>query len=167
MNDTRIKLTIVMLLALTLLGVLVFALYDIRNKNNETATLLQLIDGEAESEVFAQSVRIIRKNNEVALSALDDLTLSSSKLVFLIEGIESTGRGLGLVTSISSVDEVKEGDANRIKIRVESLGSWASVFTFLRAIESLPHRVIIDDVSLTKESEAWRLSVLFSLYTFE
>ena len=54
-----------------------------------------------------------------------------------------------------------------IRIVIEAQGSWAPTLSFLHAIESLPHRVMIDESSLSKVEDDWRLRTTLSLHSFD
>src|SRR5690606_17951776 len=107
-----------------LTGAMVFGIYDIRKKNGETSEILYLIDEDSRNDIFIQAIRSVRNDHDDELAALASFTLTNTELVGLIGRVESAGRSLGLDTSISSVEEIKDGNANMIRIRVESVGPW-------------------------------------------
>ena len=120
---------------------------------------------------------MIQKNAAEDIAAFDSLTLSGDNLVPLIEDIEGAGQTLGLDTKIVSVGKIedkKSVEPDIIRIVMETQGSWAPTLSFLRAIESLPHRVMIDESILSRDEigpagngASWRLKIVLSLYSFD
>ena len=86
-------------------------------------------------------------------------------------------RALGLDTSIVSVSKIedkKSVEPDIIRIVMETRGSWVQTFSFLSAIESLPHRVMIEELGLSRveaspagNGASWRLRTVLSLYSFD
>lgn len=169
-QSTRLAVGIFSLIFIILLAAIVFGIYDIRSKNQETSILLN--DARQVTEVggLTQSIKTIRASLSEDSLALDELAFTSEKLVPFIESIEEKGESLKLDTSITSVEK-KEGadpaDPGLINLVVETTGSWASNSAFLHAIESLPYRVMIKESTLSRNQDAWHLRVLFSIHSFD
>lgn len=169
-RNSKLPLTILSLVSASLLVVFTLGIYNIRVENKETRELLDLADHVAEVRILAQSIRMVQNDAEQDLEAFDDLVLSGDKLVSLIESIEGAGRALGLDTNILSVGKIedkKSVEPDVVRIVMETQGPWASTLSFLRAIESLPHRVMIEESSLSKEEVGWRSRIVLSLYSFD
>ena len=169
-NNSKLSLTILALVSLVLLAVLVLGAYDIQAKNRKASELLNLANQAAEASTLARSIRMMQDSAAEDLAAFDNLTLSDDKLVPLIEGIERMGRALGLDASIISVGKIedkKSVEPDVIRIVMETQGSWTPTLSFLRAIESLPHRVTIEESSLSKAEVNWRSKIVLSLYLFD
>jgi Tfp pilus assembly protein PilO len=168
-NNSKLLLVVSALVSAVLLAVLVLGVYKIEAKNKKTSELLILADHAAEIKILEQSVRIIQNNASEDLELFESFVLSDDKLVSLIESIEGAGGRLNLETSILSVAEVKEKNPvapKIIRITMETRGSWSGTLSFLRAIESLPQRVIIDESNLSREEVGWRSRIVLSLYSF-
>ncbi|MEX2013732.1 MAG: hypothetical protein WD896_00050 [Parcubacteria group bacterium] len=169
-DSSKLLLTMLSLFALVLLAVLVLGVYDIQRKNKEASALLHLADKATRTRVLAQSIEAAQENASGDLAAFDSLTLSSDKLVPLIDSIEAAGRMLNLDTDIVSVDRTEgkgSSEPDIIHIVIEAQGPWAQALSFLRAIESLPHRVVIEGSNLARAEVGWRLRVALSLYSFD
>ncbi|MDO8589927.1 MAG: hypothetical protein Q7R69_01485 [bacterium] len=169
LKNSKPLLIILSLISISLLAVLVLGAYRIQLKNKEASELLNLADRAAEARTLAQSIRTVQSSAAEELAAFDSFTLSDSKLVPLIESVEGVGKALGLNTDIVSVGKIEDKKAVEpamIRIVMETQGSWAQNLSFLRAIESLPNRVVIDELGLSKAEVGWRLRMVLSLYSF-
>ena len=176
-HNSTLPLVTLAFISVVLLVVLVLGAYNIQSKNQKVLKLLALADEAAESRTLAQSIRVLQNNAAEDLMAFDNLTLSDDKLVPLIENIEGMSRALGLDTSIVSVSKIedkKSVEPDIIRIVMETRGSWAQTLSFLSAIESLPHRVMIEELGLSRveaspagNGASWRLRIVLSLYSFD
>ncbi len=168
-SSTKIVLGLVTLIALGLAGLLVWGVYTIRVQSIETQQLSSVIEEASRKEVLVQSIRTLQNSASLDLAAFENLDLSGEGLVDVIEGLEETGRALELETEILSVAEAKKtaSEPLKIKIVVEVIGSWESAFLFLKAIESLPNRVMFEEVNLFRVEEGWSQRVSFFLYSFK
>lgn len=170
LKNSKILLVVLSLISLILLSVLVLGVYNIRFKNKETSELLNLADNAARIGVLVQSIRAAQNDAALDIEAFDKMVLAGDKIVPLIESIEGAGRALNLDTSILSVGKVedkKSTSPSLVRIVMEARGSWAQNLAFLRAIESLPHRVLLDEASLSKEDTGWRSRIILSLHSFD
>jgi len=167
-NSRFLLITLVLIIAL-LLVVIVFGVYDMRLKNIENSRLLNEANQVAEAKDITKTIKVIQNSAVEDIKAFNDLVLTSDKLVPLIESIESKGRELGLVTKIVSVEKNEDRESselNTISLVIESRGSWTGTFAFLGAIESLPHKVMIEESSLSQAEEEWRLRIVLLLNSF-
>ena len=162
-------------------GVLIFAIYSISAKNKGISELLAQVDRAAETEILVQSIRNLQNDTGEDVGAFNELLLSSDKLIGLIENIEGAGRALGIETKIVSVGEADDDSApsatapdekNEIKqetvqIIIEAEGSWSETLSFLRAMESLPYRIMIEESSMSKGEISWNSRIILSLEVFD
>lgn len=166
-SHSKPLLVILSLISLILTVVLVLGIYNIRLKNKETSELLNLVDEAAEKEALSQSIRLMQNTLAEDIKAFNNVVLSNDKLILLIESIEKSGKVLGLDADILSVEEVKDASSiglHTVRMVIETRGSWAPTLSFLRVIESLPHRVLIDESNILKQNNSWRSKVILSLY---
>ncbi len=167
-SNSKPLLIILSLISAILAVVLVLGIYNIRLKNKETSELLNLVDEAADRETSSQSIRAIQNSAAEDIKAFNKIILSNDRLVPLIENIEASGRDLGLDAEILSVGEV-EGTGSlglhTIRMVIETQGAWAPTLSFLRVMESLPHRVLIDESNISKQSDGWRSRIVVSLYS--
>lgn len=170
LRNSKVLLITLSLISLALLSVLILGVYNIRFKNKETSELLNLVDRASEVGIIIQSIRAAQNDAGPDLEAFDNMVLTSDKLVPLIESIEGAGQALGLETSILSVAKIedkKSAEPPLVRIVMETTGPWAQTLSFLRAIESLPHRVLLDESNLSREEVGWRSRIILSLYSFD
>ena len=169
MSRSKPLLITLSLISVVLITVLILGIYNIRLKNEETSKLLNLVDEASEKETLSQSIRIMQNTAAADIKAFDNIVLSNDRLVPLIESIEKSGRALGLDLEILSVVKVEGADSigllHIIRIVIETQGSWAQTLSFLRIIESLPHRVLIDESNFSKQGDGWHSRIVLSLYS--
>ena len=168
-KNSKLFLVILLLTSVLLVAILIFEIYNIQFQNRETSELINLADQDTKIGVLAQSIRIQQNNVVEDIRVFDGLLLSNDKLVSLIETIEEAGRTFDLDTDIVSVEKIEDKKATEpdiIRITIETRGAWAPTFSFARAIESLPHRVMINGLDLSKDEDDWRLKIILSLYLF-
>ncbi len=170
-SNSKLLLILSALLAIFLLGVLGFGVWSVRDKSQEASELLLEAEHIAEVEVLMQFVDKVQEDAVVELATFNGLTLSSDKLVPLIESIEEVGQGLGLDVKIVSVDRVEDKKKPEIiptfRIATEGTGSWNANYAYLKAIESLPARVMLESVNIYKNEEEWQSRIVMSLHSFD
>lgn len=169
-NNSKLFLIMLSFISAILVTVLSLGFYSIQAKNKETSQLLNVVDNATEESILTRSIRAIRNNADKDLVAFDKFVFSGDKLVPLIEKIEEAGRALGLDTNILSVGKIEDKkslEPNIVRITMETQGPWAPTLSFLRAMESLPYRVMIDESSFTREETVWRLKITLALYSFD
>ena len=167
-SHSKPLLIVLSLISAVLATVLTLGVYSIRLKNKETSELLNRINETTKREVLFQSIRLTQDIAAEDIKAFKDIILSSDKLVLLIENIEASGKTLGLDAEILSVEEIKNTGSiglQSIRIVIETRGSWAPTLSFLRVVENLPHRVLIDESSILKQTDSWRSKIILSLYS--
>ena len=169
MKSSKVLLLILSLVALLLLAFLSLDVYNIRLKNKETSRLLNQVEQATMERTLFQAVRTLQETGTVEIEAFNNLILTDERLVPTFESIEKAGRALGLKTAITSVDKVdgaNGGGPQQINLSIETEGTWAGSLAFLHAVESLPHRVIMNDVDFSKRGELWLSRINISLYSF-
>lgn len=170
-SGSKTILILLFLVFAVLLATLVFGLYDMRTKNAGISRVINEADQAAETERLIQSIKELQASNSEDLEAFETIVFTSDKLVPLIESIEEAGDKLGLETKIASVSEIedkKSAEPRLIRIVIEaSEGSWGSTLSFLRAVENLPHRIMVEESNLSKEGDSWHLRMTISIHTFD
>ena len=170
MTSSKLKLTFLSLVALVLLGLGMWAFFIIQSENRETSRLLNEVSQAVENESKIKSIEQVRNTASADIEMFESFILTDDRIVSAIEKIESAGRALGLETEIVSVDNVSnevEENPQKIHLVVEAEGSWSESFSFLKAVENLPYKISLEDVSLVKTSTAWQSKITLSLYSFK
>src|SRR3989344_6699725 len=145
-------------ITLALAVLLFFSFYQIQGENREAEELKQEVLRRGAEEELLQKVKILKNTGESELEIFDKLELNKDTIVPMIERLESASRSLGLDSEISAADEVEGG----FRLSLESEGAWRGIFSYLKAIESLPYRVDFEKLALSKSGSDWRLvTVIF------
>ncbi|MEK7461623.1 MAG: hypothetical protein AAB586_00945 [Patescibacteria group bacterium] len=169
-KNSKPILIILALVSVVCLTLLIWEVYNIRLQNKNASELISVADNDARIENLSQSIRVMQSSAAEDLKKFDDLVLSGDKLVSFIENIEGTSKIFGLDTNIVSVEKIEDKQAvepDAIRIVMETKGAWSSSASFLRTIESLPYRVKIDGLNLSKDENDWHLKIILSFYTFD
>ena len=142
---------------LIFVALFISSIYSIRGKNNETSKLLNTSREADTIEVRAKAVRALRSELTEEFEIFKELVLSEDKIVDLIGIIEGAGVSLGVETKVVSVAKVeaKNQSAKIIKMIVETNGSWALTLAMSQALEGLPYKVTVEEVSINKEGSEW------------
>ena len=169
-SSTKTRIAVLVLVILGLLGAVGTTLYRIREDGQESARLLGEVDSVAGERATAELIKDIRVDAEAEINYFESLALMDTGIVSVIESIEDAGRLLGLSTKTLSVEKVPESDGSKIQkvtLVVETKGTWSGVFSYLKALESLPQRVSISGIEMSKELDGWHSSITLSLFAFE
>ncbi|MBI2674052.1 MAG: hypothetical protein HYX23_02100 [Candidatus Zambryskibacteria bacterium] len=156
--------------SMILLTFLILEIYKTLRQNREATELINLADYDAKVGVLAQSIRIMQNSAKEDIALFDEITLSGDKLVSFIEKIEATGKILGLnvtIVSVEKLEDKKSAKPDTVRIIMETKGAWSPTISLLHAIESLPYRVMMDRLNLSKDETDWRLKINLSLYSFD
>lgn len=168
-RNSKLLIAVLVPITVALLATLVISVYSIRAKNSETAKLLSLSSEADEAKIRAHAIRALRLEAAEDIEAFENLVLSEDKFVSLIETIEEASRALKVdakVVSVAKADKAASAEPVVIRVVVEAKGSWAGVFTFFRAVESLPYKIMVEESHLAKDNAEWRLRVVISLNSF-
>lgn len=167
MKKTKLTIWLLSFAAIILLGLALLDLRKVVVENREASSLALTAEEKGREEAVVQSVKVLRQRSGEVVEEFERLTLTNEALVPTIELIESGGRSLGLAVEIASVEKSGgAGEPSKVRLVIETKGAWSGTLSFLRAVESLPHRVMIENVYFTKEGGQWRSSIAVSLYSF-
>lgn len=84
-----------------------------------------------------------------------------------VSDLESAAKASGLTSEIQSISyEAVSGIGSTsavafLRIRVNLIGKWSSLFGFLQTIENLPRVIFIQGVSLSASDKAWSANIDF------
>src|SRR3989344_6641133 len=156
-KNSRLTMIIMVPAVLIFVALFIASIYSIRGKSKEASKLLNT-SREAETiEVRAKAVRALRSELTEEFEIFKELVLSEDKIVDLIEIIEGAGVSLGVETKVISVAKVdaKNQSPKVIKMIVETNGSWPLTLAMSQALESLPYKVTVEEVSINKDGGEW------------
>jgi Tfp pilus assembly protein PilO len=163
-------------LMLALVATTGYALFKIRASNAETAILLAKVNSISEEAAYLQSLRAARNHTRLDIAELDRLVLNESEIVSLMESIERVGRVSGVSVNIISASVTTESRPRRgapateapkrTDLVVEAKGSLDGILNFIETIELLPHRVMIEESTVSENDSEWRSKTTLSIYIF-
>ncbi|MES2214062.1 MAG: hypothetical protein V4465_01555 [Patescibacteria group bacterium] len=184
MHDTKTLLISLSVISIFFVSAAGYVVYDLRAENQQASLLMNAADASVRSIDSAASLRVAQDSSADKIVELDKAVLEEGELVPLIERIEKIGTTLGQKTTIASVTVDKaEADAHttdpdKVHIIIGAEGSWAGSIAFLHALENLPTKVSLGNVSLvsavsTSDDPAaptrniWRLQTEVVVYIFK
>ena len=164
------KIVSISLTVILLLGLNGWGIYHIRTLTQKSSELLNSANQVAQENSEAKTIRTLKESVGGEGAALQVVALTESGVVRVIESVESVGRALGLETEIISVDKSAEkttAPLQKIRLSLNSVGSWGNNFSFLNAVENLPHKIVIERAAFSKNEPDWRLQLTMVISTFE
>jgi hypothetical protein len=125
---------------------------------SETALAEIAVEQKRHEEAVALERAIERSGGAVELA--DAFFVGEDDVVRFIEEIEALARSWRLDAAVQSVEEGSDPEGRRtIAATVELLGSRSATLDFLREIEVLPYRLVIEDTRLYRDDAGmWRLT---------
>lgn len=102
----------------------------------------------------AQKLVTLLKHTTEIQNELKAFIVTESSTVEVIEKLESLGARTGVSVNISSLSADDTGVLGRVRGRVETRGTWSSVLTYMNAVEGLPYRISISNISLKRDPSA-------------
>mgnify|MGYP001614585040 CR=1 FL=1 len=173
MNPKNSKTVLIFSGAATLLLLLVFfwGFRNIRERGANIALLKNKVSEASAEDSLIRSLATLKRSAGEELDAFNNRALTDNNLVSLIESLEDKASSLGLDLEIVSVNKTANEslplEVEFLNIVIDADGSWRGVYSFLLALESLPHRVIFEKVNFSKREGHWNLNVAFSAYIFK
>ncbi len=180
-NSTKNALILFLILAILLVGILVYGVLFINNKNDKTIELLTIAESSSNNSLLIQSLKLAETDSKSDLALLEQIALNRNDLISFIETLEETGRQMGISVKITSVS-VEENIAlglDKINFKIETSGNWKGTMMFNKTLENLPNKTIIDSSALsaaeilseiasatsTGPQTVWKSKVNFSIYS--
>jgi hypothetical protein len=170
MKNSRTLLITTSVIVLSLLGLLSFNIYRVYSQNRATAQFLEEANQKAIEDNLISSVRKLKAGAAPDIEAFETLVFTSDKIIEAIEKLELLGRSLTVEVEITHVEEVEklpDTDGKGLRVALNAQGSWAGLFTWLKALESLPYRVMFDQVNFSKQEGGWRVTAVMFIPTFD
>lgn len=168
-SNTQMRLVLAGTMALLLAACFAYAIYTVRAANTAISQLALQAESVSKKEKENQAIRTARLASEADIQAFEKIPLSGNGVVGVIESLEAAGKSLNLDTNIVSVNDVEgeKGNAQKqILIVIEGEGSWTGAYSLVKAVESLPQRVILKSVELSKNDALWKTRIGFSIFSF-
>jgi hypothetical protein len=169
-RNSKVALTFSSIAVLVFLTMSLFGIYHISSENRKASLLLTEVNEADKRDAQTQSIKSLQNTAQADLSALENITLTDAGLVAVIENIEGVARALRLESKITSVDKVgeaTEAEPQKIRIAIDSKGSWANNLSLLNSIENLPYRVMFENATFSKTESGWQSNIVFTLHSFK
>jgi Tfp pilus assembly protein PilO len=164
------RIIIIGLITLATMGGLGYEVYLISSIQNEVTSTNESTDLQVGSDSRAKNIALLQESARAEVKMIEEVLLTRSDLVSLVEKLEKTGRDLGLNVSISSItnDSKTSSSVNpeTVRISIEARGSWAPSLSYVRLIENLPHKFSVEKVDIGTDGEGWRTLISLKLITY-
>lgn len=155
------------LIASAIAALLAFLLFGglfwiIKTQNENIAILASEAHQSFAKDEAVRSIKASFEKNKEALQSIDSFFISKDGVVDFINSLDTLGKQYGVTLNIgevtSEVDlKVKDDFKETLKLRLDASGSWNSVMNFLTALENLPFRIKVDQVSIGLASASDKL----------
>jgi type II secretory pathway pseudopilin PulG len=139
-----------------------FSFWQIKKQNESIALLASEAQQSTAKDEAVRSIRLLFDKNKESLTSLDSFFISKDGVVDFINSIDLLGKkfrvdlAIGEVTS--EIDQkIKDDFKETIKLRLDASGSWGDVIDFLTALENLPYKIKVDQVSVGLSSASDKL----------
>lgn len=173
----KLQTFLIIISALSVVGIslLIFILISIHNNRQAAAELAKKIEEQNLQTNQAENILSLLERTKESQAFLNSYFISDGDIVKAIETIENTGDKADFPVTISglSADDSSNlpiGTINKVKARLDGKGSWKGALTFLSALEALPYKMSLSNISLKREgsgdktsSPLWTVSLQIEL----
>lgn len=166
----------IIFVSLAVAGVVAWAffLYVIWAGKGEISSLAAEAEDKVRQERALSSVRLLADDVRESIGVLDGAFVGSEEVADFVELIEEGARASRVSVEISSLslDEDEKKPVRPLLLRVEAVGTWRNLASFIARTEGEPRAIVIDKVALIR-SEAeegageWKASFELSARVIE
>ncbi len=177
-RNTKLILGVSIIIALTMLGVIVFAIKIIENTNKNISTLKSNLEDKIREKDNATSFAEKVTEIELVLSSINNHFVDSNKIDTFVSYLEEIGPMIGTEIVVKNV-EVPTKSKNTISFTVSIDGSFDNVAKTISMLENIPYQITPNRVFLSKNIEqkseenlmtgdpTWQADVSFNLLSLE
>ena len=163
MKSTRIRLIIVVVIAVLAVGAHAFWYNLILSKSAEVSKLQGEITQSSEVVTRIASDRALLAQASSSQAEVQNYFVSNNNIVPFINSLQSTGSALGSTVKVLSVSSAGQGQTS-IKLALTVSGSFDAVMRTVGAIEYAPYAITISSLTLQKSPKTgWTASINFSV----
>lgn len=148
-NKTILIFTLSFLTNILVVGLFVFCLQIIKNKNQHisvvTATIQEKMQQKENATLFAEKVTEIQTLKE----SIDKYFMDSNKVDLFVGYLEDISVTTGAEVSVRGIEVSKE-DSSNISFKLSIVGSFQDVMESIGFLENIPYQVDISQVYLNK-----------------
>lgn len=164
---------IILVLGVTILLLLAGVVWEIwitSKYKAETIAATASAQSRLGSDVWSRNVKEIQGEFGVETEVLHAAAITRPGLATLVELLESTGKDMGLSVTIVSVKNESDKDPvnkpHNVRITIETRGGWSGSLAFVRLLQSLPHKTMIESTSLSRQEGGWKSSSVIKIVAF-
>jgi len=151
-NITILVLIISALLMIVIVGLFVFSLKLIKNKNQHTSTVISTLEDKIkqkkEIELFSKRIEEI----ENLKNSIESLYVDANKIDKFVSDLEALGSSLGSEVLVKKV-EVPVKSKNTIEFEVSIAGNFDQVIKTIVLLENIPYQITVNRFYLNKDFE--------------
>jgi hypothetical protein len=150
-NHTILVLIFSILVTILAIGLFVFFLKVIKNKNEHTSVVLMTLEEKMkekeEAMVFAGKIAEIKSLKD----SINNYFLDSNKIDTFVDYLEEIGSNTGSKVSVKSI-EIPSKAENIISVKLSVVGTFQEVMETIAYLENIPYQVNITQVYLNKDT---------------
>jgi len=142
------------LLAFALCG---FLFWSIKVKNEELSLLANQVTRDTKTDQALRAVKIALDTNKGPIVLVNSFFVPKDGVVDFINMIDLLGKESGTTLSIGGVSTEQDPSVAKdfnetLKLHLETTGTWQQTYYFIQALEALPYRVTLDQVTMSLTS---------------
>ncbi len=137
--------------------------FVIKNQNEKVAELSSISLQNSKKDEAVRLIKMDFDKNKGAIADLDTYFISKDGAVDFINTLDKIGKQSGAELSIGEVDSeldnhIEDDFKETINVRLDATGSWNQVYLLLIALENMPIKLKVEQVSLGLMSAADKMS---------
>lgn len=149
-NNTNLILVISSIIFLILLGISVYFLNVIKNKNKHISAVLSTLEGKM---IEKENIKTLEKKMAELGDThrmLGSYFVDAKNIDVFVEYLEKMGVSNNLDLSVSGVD-VPKGEKNKIIVSSKMSGNFTDIMKVISLLENSPYNITIDSTYINKE----------------
>jgi len=149
-NKTILILIFSIIVTIFIIGILVFFLKIIKNKNQHISVVLTTLEEKMKEKENAQI--FTEKITEIKLlqDSIDSYFLDTDKVDIFVDYLEEIGLKLGSQVSVKSIEIISKTE-NIVSVELSISGTFQKVMTTINYVENIPYQVNITKIYLNKD----------------
>jgi hypothetical protein len=152
-----------LIIMLIVTGFIFFRIYSERE-----AIANQVDDHQIQNIRNSDLLRIskLAKDNPELVNEIKDLVQTTSDPVDVIEALESIGKDLGVKINIVNAERGnKDGGGDFLNVNLEAVGSWGSVYKFVKSMDTFVYKHATRAVSFNiEEGKMWKAEIQMTVF---
>lgn len=139
-------------------GALGYALYSFDAQNRSVIALASDLEKFERADKQLSSTRSTLNQAEPDLGKMEGYYIAADGVADFVSRIEALARENRLSIEVEGleakeVDKQTKGFQEKLMLRIETNGSWLDTYRFLRLVELLPYKAVLESVSVARSDE--------------